>query len=96
MRHRKAWRPTKFVVVNGRLRGDTSGTYLSIGSRLIGDTMAGRYDAVLRRYARGHLADLGCGNVPFFEVYRDLVDELYVWIGRHRRINCNTLMYSPI
>ena len=75
MRHRKEWRPTKFVVVNGRLRGDTSGTYLSIGSRLIGDTMAGRYDAVLRRYARGHLADLGCGNVPFFEVYRDLVDE---------------------
>jgi SAM-dependent methyltransferase len=75
MRHPEAWRPTKFVVINGRLRGDDSGTYLSIGSRLIGDMMAERYDIVVRRYARGRLADLGCGNAPLFEVYKDLVDE---------------------
>jgi SAM-dependent methyltransferase len=37
--------------------------------------MAKRYGAVLKRYAHGRLVDLGCGNVPFFEMYRDRVDD---------------------
>jgi SAM-dependent methyltransferase len=88
MRYVDGWHPTKFEIVNGELRGERSGVYLSVGSRLIGDLMARHYSAALRRHARGHFLDLGCGNVPLYAVYRDLVDDVTCvdWPGSlHRR-----------
>ena len=75
MRRREAWRPTKYVIIDGRLCADPTGTFISVGSRLIGDLGAPYYYAALKKHARGTLLDLGCGNVPLYEVYRDLVDE---------------------
>jgi SAM-dependent methyltransferase len=46
---------------------------VSVGSRLIGDLVAGCYDAALKVYVRGKLIDLGCGQVPLYASYRDLV-----------------------
>jgi SAM-dependent methyltransferase len=34
------------------------------------------YDVYLPRYARGRLADLGCGKVPLYGAYRDLVQSV--------------------
>jgi SAM-dependent methyltransferase len=76
MRCKEAWRPTKFVLIDGQLRGDPSGTHLSVGSRLLGDLVAPHYQAALKSCARGRLLDLGCGNVPLFEAYREMVDEV--------------------
>ena len=39
------------------------------------DITAEFYQRFLPKYARGKLADLGCGNVPFYFVYKDLVSE---------------------
>ncbi|MCZ6637897.1 MAG: class I SAM-dependent methyltransferase, partial [Alphaproteobacteria bacterium] len=36
---------------------------------------AGLYWTYLKDHCRGRLLDLGCGSVPLFEAYRDLVDE---------------------
>jgi len=38
--------------------------------------MAQHYYAALKRHARGRLLDLGCGNVPLFDVYRKDVAEV--------------------
>jgi SAM-dependent methyltransferase len=76
MRCEELWHPTKFVMIDGQLRGDPSGTHVSVGSRLLADLMAQHYDAALKQHARGRLLDLGCGSVPLFATYRGLVDEV--------------------
>lgn len=76
MRHRELWRPTKFVMIDGRLRSDQTGAHVAASSRLLTDMVAFHYEAALRKHARGRLLDLGCGNVPLFEVYSGLVDDI--------------------
>jgi SAM-dependent methyltransferase len=76
MRSEEHWHPTKFVMIDGKLRSDPTGAYVSVGSRLLADLMAQHYDAALKRHARGRLLDLGCGNVPLFAAYRSVVDEV--------------------
>jgi SAM-dependent methyltransferase len=49
--------------------------HVSIGSRFITDIVAQWYERAIRAHARGRLLDMGCGHVPLFGVYRDLVEE---------------------
>lgn len=76
MRDRGGWKPSKFVRRRGRLIASRDLREMSPCSRLIGDLTAGWYDGVLPRHARGHLLDLGCGNVPLYEAYKDLCSEV--------------------
>jgi SAM-dependent methyltransferase len=75
MQNREEWKPSKFVYKNGRLIGSRDPTELSVSSRLIADIIADFYDRALKQHARGRLLDLGCGKVPFYAVYRELVTE---------------------
>jgi SAM-dependent methyltransferase len=76
MRRMDLWRPSKFAMIDGRLQGDPTGAHLAASSRLIGDLTAQHYEAALKACARGRLLDLGCGNVPLFGLYREMVDEV--------------------
>jgi SAM-dependent methyltransferase len=73
VRNQDQWAPSKFVYEKGRLVASRDRQELSAGSRLIGDLVAGCYDQALKTYARGSLIDLGCGKVPLYAAYRDLV-----------------------
>lgn len=76
MKNVASWKPGKFIMRRGRLRGSPDPAELSPGSRLIGDLVAGRLQKALEKHASGRLLDLGCGKVPLFGVYRDLVEEV--------------------
>jgi SAM-dependent methyltransferase len=43
---------------------------VTLGSRHTADLQAHSYAPALREHARGRLLDLGCGNVPLYEMYR--------------------------
>lgn len=73
MRNASQWRPSKYVQRRGRWRASHDAREVGVGSRLVADLVAARYDAALPRYARGRLADLGCGKVPLYGAYRGLV-----------------------
>ena len=75
MKNEAAWRPSKFVEKNGRLRGSRSPRALSVSSRLNGDIVASLYDRLIPAYARGRLLDLGCGNVPLYGLYSRFISE---------------------
>jgi SAM-dependent methyltransferase len=75
MKNVEKWFPTKYEFRNKRLRASRKTKFLSVSSRLMTDITAEFYQQYLPRYAKGNLADLGCGNVPFYEVYKDLVDQ---------------------
>lgn len=74
MRNREQWRPSKFGY---------SGTKLKVGkgtrfsSRLMIALIARNYNELLPKYARGKLLDLGCGQVPFYQAYESLVEDVH-------------------
>lgn len=76
MRQAEQWRPTKFEMHRGRLRGARDPRELGVGSRLISDRVAALYQAHLPAHARGRLLDLGCGKVPLYAAYAPFVSEV--------------------
>ena len=76
MQYQEKWQPSKFVYKNGKLRASRDGEEVSLSSRLVVDIVAGYYDRDLKQHARGRLLDLGCGKVPLFATYRELVTEV--------------------
>jgi SAM-dependent methyltransferase len=76
LKNPEAWRPTKFVYRGNRLRASRDPRMVSIGSRLFVDLTAAQYDRHLKAHAKGRLLDLGCGEVPLYAAYRDLVGDV--------------------
>ena len=77
MKNVQNWLPTKFVYQNNKLRGSRDPKQVNIGSRIIVDVVASFYDENLRLHAQGKLVDLGCGNVPLYNSYKEYVNEIY-------------------
>ena len=69
------WHPSKFIQIATGCVGSPDPSELGIGSRVIADILADVYFRVIRTHARGRLLDLGCGKVPLYGMYRDLVTE---------------------
>lgn len=76
MKDSEFWRPTKYEVRGGRLRGSLDSAHLAVGSRLAGDLAAEWYESACPRYVSGRLLDLGCGEVPLFSTYRPYATEI--------------------
>jgi SAM-dependent methyltransferase len=76
MRNAEKWLPSKFVMRDGRLRATRDERQVAVSTRLIADIVAQKYDVALREFAKGNLLDLGCGQVPLYAAYRDLVDSV--------------------
>jgi SAM-dependent methyltransferase len=76
MRNKESWTPTKFVLNGSRWRASRDPKELAVSSRLITDLVIPCYQRVLEEYASGHLADLGCGKVPLYGIYRNKIDHV--------------------
>jgi SAM-dependent methyltransferase len=70
------WQPTKFEPHRGGWRGSRDVHQVGPGSRLMADRIGAAYTRALRQHARGALLDVGCGHVPLYGCYRDLVSEV--------------------
>jgi SAM-dependent methyltransferase len=57
------------------LRASCDPGHVSISSRFAADIVAPYYDRAIRAHARGRLLDMGCGHVPLYDTYRNLVSE---------------------
>ena len=75
MRHFDEWQPSKVVWHPGRRRYEANPAYVRLGSRFAVDQMAGPYARVIQAHARGRLLDCGCGDVPYYGLYREHVTE---------------------
>lgn len=76
MRNVEMWTPSKFVMRGGCLTASGDPRKVGIGSRLNATVIAEHFAEALPGLARGRLLDLGCGEVPLFEAYRDCVDSV--------------------
>ena len=73
MRNVESWSPSKLVFSPRKKRYVPHPTGVSLGSRLAIGAQAEPYERLIRQHARGELLDCGCGQVPFFAMYRDFV-----------------------
>lgn len=75
MQNINEWKPTKFQYRRGKWRSSLNTTEVGISSRLAANLIASYYESALKKHARGNLLDLGCGNVPLYDCYKDLIEE---------------------
>lgn len=75
MKNPDKWKPGKFVFRKGRLRASRDTDVVRVGSRLVADRIAEFFGAAIPEYVHGRLVDLGCGEVPLYEAYKDYVSE---------------------
>jgi SAM-dependent methyltransferase len=73
MQHKDLWRPSKYVQTRNGLRASRDPKQVVRGSRFVADAQARMYEKAIREHASGQLLDLGCGFVPLYGVYKDLV-----------------------
>ncbi|GGK12010.1 class I SAM-dependent methyltransferase [Parabacteroides faecis] len=71
MKNKEKWCPTTLVPKKGGYRGNRDTTYLYVASRLVSDLAAEHYYSAIKKYAFGDLADVGCGYVPMYEIYKE-------------------------
>jgi SAM-dependent methyltransferase len=57
------------------LKASRTPAHVSISSRFAADIVASYYANAIRTHAQGRLLDMGCGYVPLYDTYRDLVSE---------------------
>ena len=83
MQHKDEWVPTKFHFRRGKLKASRNKKEVGVGSRLATNITAHFYQKMLTDHAKGNLLDLGCGNVPLYAAYKDLVEDNYCvdWQG---------------
>ncbi|RWO61396.1 class I SAM-dependent methyltransferase [Mesorhizobium sp.] len=82
MKNADQWKPTKFERTDkGVWRSNRK--KVPARSRLIADRLASVYAAAIATHVKGRLADLGCGAVPLYGIYRDHVSDVFCvdWPG---------------
>src|SRR5579871_1038724 len=75
MRNRDLWQPTRVVKIRGQFRPSSDRRMVDVSSRFIVALLCRFYDQAICRYARGKLLDLGCGHVPYYQMYAPLVSD---------------------
>lgn len=76
MHNADQWKPSKFVFRGDRWCVTHDRMELSPASTLSATFALNAYIDAIGSHAKGHLADFGCGKVPLFGFYRNLVSEV--------------------
>lgn len=63
MKNAEKWKPKRFTKDK---KGRIVGTYMH---KIIGNA----YEPIIRKYSKGLLVDVGCGDVPYYHFYKDIV-----------------------
>jgi SAM-dependent methyltransferase len=74
MKNKEAWRPTKVIRIGNKFK--PSPQFVFIGSQLTVSRAIQEYETALAQYASGSLLDMGCGHVPYYEMYKSLVQDV--------------------
>jgi len=89
MQNVESWVPTKFRKTADGWAPSLDTKELAVSSRLVSGRALAAYLASIKAHARGHLADLGCGNAPLYGYYKDFVDQVTCvdWPGTLHKTN---------
>jgi len=72
MKNKNKWKPSKFIKNNSG-KWVANSNQVSFSSLYLCNLYIAQYEKVIKKYSKGLLLDLGCGNVPYYEIYKDNV-----------------------
>jgi len=75
MINKELWTATKFVKTKDGYSASMDPKEVLIGSRFIASIQVLLYQHLIEKFASGLLLDLGCGNVPLYQMYQDYVSD---------------------
>jgi SAM-dependent methyltransferase len=77
MRNSHNWKPSKFIKKrNSVFTANTEKKIVGTGYQYLAEIQANHYSGLIQKYARKDLLDLGCGDVPLYEMYKDNVSSV--------------------
>lgn len=68
------WKPTRVIKEDNDFRINTS--EVGYGSYYVFSIQLNIYVDIIKKHAAGDLLDCGCGKVPYYEIYKDQVDNI--------------------
>jgi SAM-dependent methyltransferase len=77
MKSPETWQQSKVVYSARTGRYLPNPDYVLLGSRYLVRLIGTAYERVIRAHARGRLLDLGCGDVPYYAMYREQVSDVF-------------------
>ena len=77
MKNRDRWQPSKFIKDASTGRYIANPGYVGVGSRYICQLYINDYEKLMQEHCSGFLLDCGCGDVPYYEIYRDKISDVY-------------------
>lgn len=75
MINKELWTATKFVKTERGYNFSMDPKQVAIGSRLIASIQVALYQNLVEKHVSGLLLDLGCGNVPLYQMYKNHVSD---------------------
>jgi SAM-dependent methyltransferase len=96
MRNIDQWKPTKFIR-NGsdKFISNSDREFVGAGYRYIVSLQAKCYSELIQKYARENLLELGCGDLPLYEMYKNKVDQIICcdWsISYHKNLHLDFIL----
>lgn len=85
MKNREAWKETVVKYQDGKITANEQ--YISHNSFLVVQRTVGSYEKIISEHVTGILLDLGCGTVPYYKVYEEIVEEIICidWENSHHK-----------
>lgn len=75
MKNATVWKPSKFVHTPKGWSPSSDQREVGVGSRFIAAVQLPFYHKLMRMHVYGKLLDVGCGKVPYYGIYRELISE---------------------
>lgn len=75
VKNQENWKLTKFIFKSNKVKASSDPKAVSLGSQIMVNAMGKSYGKAILNHAHGNLLDLGCGHVPFYGYYKNLVSD---------------------
>lgn len=89
MKNQESWKANKFIQDPKTLKWIPNINYAGIAnhSYIIAYNQIKIYEDIISRHVKGRFLDCGCGDVPFYGIYKDLVSEVTCldWPGSQQK-----------
>jgi len=76
MRNQDTWKPSKFIKDGKTGKYVPNPSYVGVGSRFMCSVFIEDYIRLIKEHCSGILLDCGCGDVPYYEMYKDNVSNI--------------------
>lgn len=74
MKNSEKWQPS--IVIYNNKKFTINKKYVNFRSHIVTEQVLEKYVNLIKKYTSGTLLDLGCGTVPYYNIYKDLAKEI--------------------